>query len=277
MHKEGKWAKKILAMQDDEGKWGCFHSLSQFYDSSITTEQALRRLEVLGYSIADPCIESAVQYMEDCLDGRKTIPDRREKVTDWDVFSCLILSTWIRRFTHSNVLANRLAEQWSYVVTEAFSSGSFDEFKYGASYRDVLRPKHGRINELAMFYPVSLLRNCLDPSVEQAMVDYLLNRENGIYYIYDRKLSIVPREFQSREASRYLGAIELLSDYPAARGQLGFVVDWLALNQKRDGTWDMGNSVNDKVYFPLSDDWRRTSVREADCTERIVKLIQKLT
>lgn len=277
MHKERKCAKKILVLQDDEGKWGCFHSLSQFYDSSITTEQALRRLEVLGYSIDDPCIQNAVQYMEDCLDGRKLIPDRREKVTDWDVFSRLILATWIRRFTHSSILANQVAEQWSYIVTEAFSSGSFDEFKYVACYRDVLQPQYGRINGLSMFYPVSLLRNCLDPSVEQAMVDYLLSGENGIYYIYDHKLTIVPYEFQSREASRYLGAIELMADFPTAREKLGFVVDWLVSNQKRDGIWDMGNSVNDKVYFPLSDDWRRSSVREADCTERIVKLIHKLT
>ena len=51
MHKESKWAKNIIAMQESDGKWGCFHSLSQFYHSPITTEQALRRLERLGYTI----------------------------------------------------------------------------------------------------------------------------------------------------------------------------------------------------------------------------------
>jgi len=53
MHKDGKRANQILSIQDDEGKWGCFHSLSQFYGSSMTTEQALRRLEILGFTLED--------------------------------------------------------------------------------------------------------------------------------------------------------------------------------------------------------------------------------
>ncbi len=82
MYKDGKWATSIIALQDDDGKWGWFHSLSQCYNSSITTEQALRRLERLGYTIEDECIQKAVSYMDDCLTGKKTIPDRREKLLD---------------------------------------------------------------------------------------------------------------------------------------------------------------------------------------------------
>ena len=40
---------------------------------------------------------------------------------------------------------------------------------------------------------------------------------------------------------------------------------------------DEGKAANDKVYFPLSDDWRRGEIREADCTERIEKLLNELT
>lgn len=78
MHKDGKWAKQIIALQESDGKWGCFHSLSQFYDASITTEQALRRLQYLGFTMEDECIQKAVSYMSDCLAGKKNIPDRRE-------------------------------------------------------------------------------------------------------------------------------------------------------------------------------------------------------
>ena len=70
MHKDTKWAKQIIALQEDDGKWGCFHSLSKFYGAPLTTEQALRRLERLGYSIEDECISRAVAYMDDCLTGR---------------------------------------------------------------------------------------------------------------------------------------------------------------------------------------------------------------
>ena len=52
MHKDVKWAKQIISLQDREGKWRIFHSLSQ-PTNTITTEQALRRLERLGYTIED--------------------------------------------------------------------------------------------------------------------------------------------------------------------------------------------------------------------------------
>lgn len=99
MHKDGKWAKQLIEAQEPDGKWGCFHSLSQNVNAPHTTEQALRRLERLGFTIEDDCIQRAVSYMSDCLDGKKKIPDPREKTHNWDLFTALILSVWIRRFT----------------------------------------------------------------------------------------------------------------------------------------------------------------------------------
>lgn len=98
-----------------------------------------------------------------------------------------------------------------------------------------------------------------------------------VYYIYDKCLSALPCAFESRQASRYLGAIELLSKYKFAKGELKFVVDWLIDKRNIDGKWDMGKTVNDKVYFPLSNDWRRKETREADCTECIEALLKELS
>ena len=58
--------------------------------------------------------------------------------------------------------------------------------------------------------------------------------------------------------------------------KLNFVSDWLNANRNENGRWDMGKSVNDKLYFPLSDDWRKSETREADCTERIEKILNNL-
>ncbi len=137
-------------------------------------------------------------------------------------------------------------------------------------------PESGCIVDLEIFYPVSLVTDYLDTKTEQAFVEHLLQHEKGIYYIYDKKLSILPAEFQSKDASRYLAAIELLAEYKCARPKLAFVVDWLNENRTENGRWDMGKSVSDKLYFPLSDDWRKPEVREADCTERITRLMNKL-
>lgn len=278
MHKDSKWAKQIIELQDSEGKWGWFHSLSQFYDSPITTEQALRRLKYLGYTIEDECIRKAVSYMDDCLNGRKEIPDRPEKVHNWNDFKTLIIATWIREFTMDNPSANKVAEQWSQIITYAFSNGQYNHDRYISAYQDVLgrKPKGGRILDFITFYQISLLSGCLNKETEEALLDYVINKEGGIYYIYDGRIRDLPQCFESKQASRYLAAIEILSKYEHAKPKLQFVVDWLNENRNENGKWDMGKTVNDKVYFPLSDDWRKSEIREADCTERIEKILAKL-
>ena len=279
MHKEGKWAKSILALQEEDGKWGWFHSLSQFYQSPITTEQALRRLERLGYTIEDGCIQNAVAYMDDCLTGKQSIPDRREKLHNWDLFSSMILAAWIRRFTLENENANQVAKGWAEIITRAFVGGSYNHQEYLLAFQDVwgIRPKGGRFLDFVSFYQISLIRGCLDRETELAVVDYVLNKEDGIYYIYDKKLAQLPGCFESREASRYLGAIELLAEHRFAREKLGFVADWLMEHKNGNGKWDMGKTVNDKIYFPLSDDWRKKGAREEDCTARMEALLKILT
>ena len=221
MHKNGKWAQNIIALQEADGKWGCFHSLSQFYGAPITTEQALRRLERLGYTIEDECIQKAVAYMDDCLIGKKSIPDREEKVHDWKLFTSMILATWIRRFTLDNPNANKIAKKWAAVITSAFSEGEYNHNEYIAAYHEILgmKPGGGRLIDFVNFYPISLLSDGLDSKTENALMNYVLHREDGIYYIYDKKLSVLPHCFESREASRYLGAMELLSKYKFAKGQ----------------------------------------------------------
>ena len=190
----------------------------------------------------------------------------------------MILATWIRRFTLDNPTANKVAKQWAYVISSAFEDGVYNHSQYVSAYYDILGMKSngGRLIDFMNFYPISMLANCLDEKTEIALMSYVLNKEDGIYYIYDKPLSIIPKCFQSREASRYLGAIELLSKYKHAGDQLTFVADWLMDNKNINGKWDMGRIVNDKVYFPLSDDWRKKETREADCTERIENLLKKL-
>ena len=277
LHKDGKWARQLMALQHEDGKWGTFHSMSQFYDAPVTTEQALRRLECLGFTENDPCIQRALAYMDDCLAGRNAIPDHREKIHDWDVFTELILSTWIRRFTDKNARANEIARRWAAVVTAAFASGGYDQAAYEAAYHDILKPWGGRLVSLANFYPVSIVSGCLDPQMEDALVDHLLQQEKGIYYIYDQRIADVPAVFQSREANRYVSAIELLARHAHARPKLRFVVDWLNSCRSENGCWDMGKIVSDKIHFPLSDDWRKPETREADCTIRLSRLIHTLT
>lgn len=278
MHKSGKWAKQIIELQHSDGSWGYFHT--QCYgDRSMTTEQALRRLERLGFTIEDECIQRAVAYMSDCLSGRRELPDRREKIHNWDIFTSLMLSTWIRRFTGGDAVANSAAAQWSEIITAAFAGGAYDDGAYKAAYTRVFgqKPAGGRLIDFANFYVVSLMSDCLDERTCHRAVSYLLNHDSGIYYIYPSRIADLPAQFESRATSGYLAAAELLARYRQAKDSLAFIADWLNDNRSANGGWDMGKGANDKVYLPLSDDWRSRERREADCTERICALLKALS
>ncbi|NLA85553.1 MAG: hypothetical protein GX854_13825 [Clostridiales bacterium] len=280
-YRNSKWASEIIELQKDDGSWGYFHTLSNpSKRNPITTEQALRRLEILGYTINDKPIIKAVSYMQDCLAGKKSIPDRREKLHDWDIFTALMLSTWIRRFTKNDYNANDIAKKWAEIISHAFEKGVYDNNLYVDTYKKVhgLPPKGGRLLDLATFYQVSLVTDSLDDKTASAFMDYLLQNQSGIYYIYGKQLSILPQTFKSKEASRYIAAIELLAEYrnPGCKEKLMFVVDWLESSKEHEGYWDMGTTAKDGIRFPLSDSWRKKELRVKDCTYRISKLIKKL-
>lgn len=127
-----------------------------------------------------------------------------------------------------------------------------------------------------MFYHVALLQGVLNSATERLLLDYYISRAEGIYYVYDKCLGKLPETFASKETSHYLAAVEALADYPQAKEKLSFVANWLISNKNECGSWDLGSSVKDGVYFPLADSWRRKELRISDCTERISNLLQKI-
>jgi hypothetical protein len=282
-YKQGKWARKIIDLQHDDGSWGYFHTLSAPTPSQpITTEQALRRLEILGFSIDDKPIKNAVKYMNNCLHGKMKIPDREEKAHNWNIYTELMLATWIRIFTLNNDKANSIAEKWRQIVSASFADGQYNHNKYIHSYEKTLgiklNPKASRLVDFVHFYPISLLTNSLDEKIEANYFQYIMEHNSGMFYVYDKKLSIVPETFQSKNASRYLRAIELLAKYdnPECKKQLAFVVTWLKENMLRKNEWDMGKESKDGIYFPLSDSWRDNENRIQDCSYRIGRLMERI-
>lgn len=279
-HKNGKWAKQILALQQPDGSWGQFHSTSKVNGHALTTEQALRRLQILGFSMQDDCIQNAVAYMERCLTGEQTIPDPREKLHDWDIFTALMLAARIRLFTGESEPANAVAAQWAYITSAAFTDGDYCHERYLSAYREVfgqIPPKKaGRLVDFVHFYPVALLAGMLPPETEATALRYILRHPTGMYYIYEKRLDVLPENFTGLQASRYLHAAELLARWPGAKEQLGFVREWLLQNRAADGSWDMGTAAKDNVLFPYADSWRSADTRRADCTCRVEKLLAAL-
>jgi integrase len=276
---ESKWIKQIIGLQHEDGSWGYFHTLSRPANTrSITTEQALRRLRILGLTKDDEPINKALNYMRGILLGKIQPPDRREKVLNWDAFEAHMTAAWIRLFAPNDGLALPVARMWAEIVTLSFANGTFDADIYAAEYRKRVPAlnKGERLITSPQFYMVNLLKGLLDKDTESHFVDYIINNPGGIYYVNNSKITDLPTVFPSRQTGFYLAALEQLAEYSRAGEKLRFAVDWLLAHRDNHGEWDLGASAKDGVYLPLSDSWRKPESRRRDCTVRIEKLLKAL-
>ena len=275
-YKTGKWAAAILAAQQQDGTWGnVFHSMAQPTSKPLTTEQALRRLHALGFTIQDEPICRCVDTMAACLRGERKIDAYWEKGIDWAMFEPLMLSAWIRRFDPHQPDALAYVRRWAKVAEAAFSSGTYDESAWNAAYEAEFSRKERHPNPLGLwaFYHGMLLPDMLTPATERAFVRHILH--TGMYYIHPAPLVHPPAELASKQASYWLAALEILAEYPCARDELAFAAAWLHMAAP-GGEWDFGPKSADKVYFPLADSWRSEPVRRADCTWRVRRFLDKI-
>jgi len=282
-YKTGKWAAEIIAAQKDDGSWGNnFHSLSMPVSKQpLTTEQALGRLRRLGFTKEDPIIKKALSYLQDCLTGKKTISDTREKRMDFDIFASLMFAVWIRRFTRDDLYANDVANKWKFITAAAVQNGYYEHDTYIETFYDIMKPKYGTAARTRQFfrpeyyYLISIMAGEVDKSIEKVYFDYIMNSEKGYYYGHDGAVTRLPKSFCTKAASAYLSAIELYCEHPNRyyKDKMKFVVDWLNSNKNVNGKWDMSAAVKDGSHFPLSDSWRTAAYREQDCTYRINKII----
>ncbi len=150
-----------------------------------------------------------------------------------------------------------VARCWAQIIEMAFQSGGYEEADYCAAYEAAFGrvPRGGRLADFVSFYPLSLVRGLLTPETQRRMIDYVLSHEGGVYYVYEHRLDAPPGAFAGRTVSRYLAAVELLSGYEAGGKAFDFVWAWLEAHRQQDGSWDLGPSARDGVYFPLSDRW----------------------
>lgn len=274
---ESKWVNDIIKYQLEDGSWGQFHSMSEFSQSPITTERALRRLLILGLDKNDQPIQNSLGYMEKYLLGQLDLRDRKEKKHDWHLLTRLFVATWILLIDSSNTLAKEIAKDWAKIITHAFSGNAYDHNAYKEAYYEIHKsPLEKFMWRFENFYLVSILKGFLPEKIESKFLDYIINSDKGIYYIYDRCLKIQPNDFCSKITSRYINAYEQLSNYSCAKSKLQSFVKWVTNNISEDRFWDIGQSAKDKIQFPLSNSWRKPINRKIDYTIRIQRILSIL-
>ena len=278
--KEGKWARQIIDLQNEDGSWGTyFHTMAvPVKKTQLTTEQALRRLWILGFDKGDRVIKRTLNYMRSCLLGERKVDDYSEITHDWPLFTQLMLSAWVRVFDSGDHLANSFSKRWAKVIEASFQSQEFDESVYLRKYADEFgkRTRGARELDPTSFYHVVLLRDMLSSEIEAKYLEHILAKPDGVYYVYANAVSQTPKVFASKETSRYLTLLLLLSEYGLFGMKFGFIRQWINANKDETGQWDLGIAAKDGVIFPRSDSWRTAADRAADCTDEITLLLNRL-
>lgn len=273
---ESDHVRKITDEQLEDGSWGRFHTLSTITKDPVTTEQALKRLYHLGLDSDDTPIKKAISYMEGHLEDKYDFRDYNEKKHDWRLFTHMMAATWILIFDNDNELALDVAKKRAKVLEHTFKDGHYDSDAYVEAYNDILNPEKGKfVWKIENFYQVSMPKGLLSKDTERAFIEYITSSDKGIYYIYDKPLNILPPEFISKEALRFINAYSLIAEHDIHNDNIQRFIDWVYSQKDSDSLWDIGAKAKDKYALPLSDSWRKSINRKIDCTITILKVLDK--
>jgi len=262
----------LESIQNPDGGFGRFHSMSK--DKEITTEKALRRFWFLNLNKDTPIVNKCLEYVKKCLDKEIVIPDRREKVINWDVFEELMFASWLNLFEIKDEKILSIQLKWKEVIELSIINDKFDYFEYKKQYRIMFGKQGLREITPSNFYMVCLLKDFLSPLKKHAYFQYVM--EKGIYYIYSKNLFELPKIFDSKDTIHYLVAIKLIKPY-ANEGDLNFVLSWLNENRKQNGNWEMPSLKSDGIIFPTSSNWRKIENKLSDINSFINGIVLTLT
>ena len=273
-----KVVKRITDQQLSDGSWDRFHTLSARSTTRITTENAIRRLLVLGLGKKDIPLQKAFSYMEQYLLRQIDYRDHKESFSDWREINELFTATWMLEIDSTSSIAGKVADKWASLITKCFGGPLFNYMNYLAAFQEIFNVKAGkRVWNIESFHIVSIVRNRLDPLIEDRFIRHILNDDRGLYYMPSSgKLASIPSEFMSRSAVSFVWSHHLLSRYPSYSKYSVEVYDWLMANQSDDGLWDFGSNAKDDVFLPYSDSWRKKINRKIDSTILVQRYLQSI-
>ncbi|MCP4159867.1 MAG: hypothetical protein GY760_07330 [Deltaproteobacteria bacterium] len=284
---ETKLVREIVDQQRDDGSWVDFHSMAQITNAPIRTEQAIRRLLLLGLDQDDLPVQKVFNYMEKFLLGELDYREPSMTRRDWDLLTKLFTSCWMLSIDRSNSLSTGIAEDWARVISHAFSGETFRQEYYNEAYYDIHKsPQKPDMWGFLNYYVIAILPGFLSADVEFRFLDYILNSDQGIIYIHYngldnkgqnkrgvRPFNEFPDDFCSTIARKYIDVYELISLYPSAKEICKPFTNWIYENILEDGFWDLGSSAKDNINLPLSNSWRKRENRKIDCTVRIQSIL----
>jgi hypothetical protein len=214
---QSKWYAELAGEQRANGSWGRFHTQDTKAPKQkhLTTETALRRARELCVPNDDPVITKAVALMERYISGDEPYPDSVEKHND-NGKSFLIaiphlVTANLNLHEPLNPYIKPYRDNFIAVLKKSVEGGHFSEEIWERENREYRGPCLGGCN----VYPLMILRgyNEIEPEYMRTYLRYLWNREEGIYYAFNGRLS-GRRSLEDRDFLVWVYTLEYLAGFP---------------------------------------------------------------
>jgi hypothetical protein len=273
-----RWVKELEDTQQPDGTWGRFHSRdSKLHNRFPTTELAIRRALCLGLEKDSSLLQRSMGYMHGVLDGNAAWSDPAEKHEGWPVNLRSITAATLTSLDPTDPTIIDIARSWAQIAAEAFASGSYDPEAERAAHLRIHGIKtRGKYLKLASLYPLLLLStpsSGLSLETEKALLNWVWQKHNGIYYIYGSCLAEAPA-LTSAHFVDWLRALSLLARFRTSKGVCASSIEWLWIQQDEQGLWDFGIAARNGYELPLSENWKDPLSRKIDCSIQVLALMR---
>jgi hypothetical protein len=264
------YVKKLESEQTEYGYWGNFH---------MDSEAVLRRGLLLGLELTHPCFQKIGAFMETVLRGEDIWHQRCEKQDHpgwWlEMFMPLVTASNLSLIDPQNVLLERQITIWRSFAQAAFAGGCYDPAAEAAAQYEHFRIKTKRPIPFYSYYCVILLtaRNgILSDKLDDMILDYCLDRDEGMYYIYDRKPSECIPICETKHFFWWMRCISILSRLKGWEHYKIKFCNWVWDQMNADGFWDLINKPGYSQYV-LSDSWRKSKNRIIDSSIYVMRFV----
>lgn len=264
------YVKKFESGQTEDGYWGSFHGDS---------EAVLRRLFLLGLELSHPCFQKAGAFMETILRGEDIWHQRCEKQDHpgwWlEMFMPLVTASNLSLIDPQNVLLDKQIALWRSFAEAAFASGRYDPAAEAAAQYEHFRIRTKRPIPFYSYYCVILLTSregILSDGLYKKILDYCLDRDEGMYYIYDRKPSVCVPISDTKYFFWWMRCVSILSRLKGWEQYKVRYCNWVWDQMNADGFWDLINKPGYSQYV-LSDSWRKSKNRIIDSSIYVMRFL----
>ena len=278
-----KWVKLLADSQQADGTWGRFHSQDTCVRQPFpTTESAITAALDLGLDEHSIILSQVLPVLIDHMSGKTCWPDPPEKHDNplaWYVWARHYSAATMALIDRHHPRLDEFWAIWAEAVEAAFQSGTYDRQAEIVALNRLLDCRMKNPTPFHTRYPLLILSattNRLPRDLERKVLEYVLHHPSGIYYVYDKDIS-VPPSIQSRRFWSWCRAHQLLSRFSVWQELSTEAANWIWAQRTPERVWDSGSGVSCRPYssFPLSESWRRPANRIIDCTVETLALLAK--